>query len=70
LSEMPKADLSGKRILMLSGAMDPIIPEENAAHLAASLSASGADVRHETLPAGHGLSQADLSLAKNWFLGR
>jgi phospholipase/carboxylesterase len=70
LSEMPKADLSGKRILMLSGAMDPIIPADNAARLAASLSASGAEVRHETLPVGHGLSQADLSLAKNWFLGR
>jgi phospholipase/carboxylesterase len=70
LSEMPAADLLGKRILMLSGAMDPIIPEENAARLAASLSASGAEVKHETLPVGHGLSQADLSLAKNWFLGR
>jgi phospholipase/carboxylesterase len=70
LSEPPKADLKGKRVLMLSGQMDPIIPAENAARLAAYLSTSGADLKHNVLPTGHGLSQQDLSLTQDWFLNR
>ena len=66
LREPPRADLSGKRVLMISGAMDPIIPAENSARLAASLASSGAEVRHETLATGHGLSQTDLSLLLKW----
>ncbi len=66
LSDPPQPDLSGKRVLMVSGAMDPIIPADNAARLAASLVASGAQVQHHTLPVGHGLSQADLQLLVNW----
>ena len=67
LSTAPQADLAGKRVLMISGAMDPIIPAENAKRLAASLSASGAEVQHETLPTGHNLSQTDLQLLVRWF---
>ena len=52
---------------MISGAMDPIIPADNAKRLAASLSASGAEVQHETLPTGHNLSQTDLQLLVRWF---
>jgi phospholipase/carboxylesterase len=70
LSEPPQADLAGKRVLMISGAMDPIIPAENSAQLAASLSASGAEVQHQVLPTGHGLSQTDLQLLVRWFGGR
>jgi phospholipase/carboxylesterase len=66
-SDAPQADLAGKRVLMISGAMDPIIPADNAKRLAASLSASGADVQHQMLPAGHNLSQTDLSLLVKWF---
>ena len=69
LSEQPQAELTGKRVLMVSGAMDPIIPAENSARLAASLSASGAEVQHEVLPTGHGLSQTDVQLLTKW-LGR
>src|SRR3954447_1653228 len=47
LREPPAADLSGKPVLIVSGALDPIVPAENAARLAASLTAAGADVRHE-----------------------
>ncbi len=68
LSGTPQADLSGKRVLMTSGAMDPIIPADNAQHLAASLSESGAEVQHEVLPVGHNLSQTDLSLLVKWFV--
>jgi len=69
LSHAPQADLAGKRVLMISGAMDPIIPADNSKRLAASLSESGADVQHEVLPTGHNLSQTDLQLLVRWFAG-
>lgn len=69
LSDPPPVDLSGKRILMLSGAMDPMVPPDNAARLAARLHGAGAEVRHQTLPAGHGLSQTDVALTKAWLDG-
>ena len=68
LSSPPQADLRGKRVLMVSGSMDPIIPLDNSSGLAAWLEASGAEVRHAVLPTGHGLSRQDLSLAQEWFL--
>lgn len=67
LQDEPKSNLTGKRVLMVSGLMDPIIPADNAARLAASLAAAGAEVTHETLPTGHGLSQTDLQLLVKWF---
>jgi phospholipase/carboxylesterase len=67
LSGAQQVALSGKRVLMISGAMDPIIPADNAKRLARSLSASGADVQHEVLPTGHNLSQTDLQLLVKWF---
>lgn len=66
LAEPPAADLDGKPVLILSGATDPMVPAENAARLAAALSGAGAKVRHETLPAGHGLSQADIAILQDW----
>lgn len=66
LRTAPEASLAGKPVLILSGAMDPIVPPENAARLAAQLGAAGARVGHETLPAGHALSQADVNLAREW----
>jgi phospholipase/carboxylesterase len=66
LQDPPKADLARKRILMTSGAADPIVPAANAARLAAILQADGAEVRHQVLPAGHGLVQPDIDLAKAW----
>jgi phospholipase/carboxylesterase len=67
LSSAPQVDLAGKRVLMISGAMDPIIPADNSNRLAASLSGSGAEVQHQMLPTGHNLSQSDLSLLVKWF---
>lgn len=64
--EPPQADLAGKRVLMLSGAQDPIIPAADAGRLAATLSGNGATVEHRILPAGHGLSQADIGLLTGW----
>ncbi|SDN55624.1 phospholipase/carboxylesterase [Methylobacterium phyllostachyos] len=66
----PATDLTGRPILMLSGAMDPIVPVENARRLAAQLIAAGAQVEHRILPAGHGLSQAEIGLATDWLHAR
>ena len=65
-AEAPAADLAGKPVLILSGAMDPIVPVENASRLADQLAAAGAAVEHRILPTGHGLSQADINLAVAW----
>jgi phospholipase/carboxylesterase len=59
-------DLSGKPVLILSGAMDPIVPTANAERLAALLTQAGAAVTHRVLPMGHGLGQGDLVEAARW----
>ena len=64
--ELAKAELGGKPVLLLSGQADPIVPASNSARLAALLSDAGAQVDHKVLPAGHQLSQADVTLARNW----
>lgn len=66
----PAADLTGLDVLLISGAMDPIVPAENGTRLAQLLSSTGARVEHETLPTGHGLSQADLTLTRRWMAAR
>jgi phospholipase/carboxylesterase len=66
LGSPPAADLRGKPVLLLSGRMDPIVPADNAARLAGILQAAGADVRHQILPSGHGLSQTDVATAGAW----
>jgi phospholipase/carboxylesterase len=66
LSQPPAAALSGKPVLILSGSMDPMVSADNVARLAAQLSNAGADVQHRTLPAGHGLSQADVALTRDF----
>lgn len=66
LQEPPAVDLAGKPVLFVSGASDPIVPAENARRLASLLSGAGAIVRHQMLPTGHGLSQADLTLTRAW----
>ena len=58
--------LNGVPVLIVSGAHDPIIRPECAAKLASLLERNGAVVKHRVLPAGHELSQADVTLAKDW----
>ena len=53
-------------VLMLSGAVDPIIPAANAEALANILKAQGANVDFRVLPAGHGLSQDDVQITAQW----
>jgi phospholipase/carboxylesterase len=66
LRDVPKANLTGKPVLILSGQSDPIIPPDNSARLAALLTNAGARVQQCTLPIGHALSQADVTLAREW----
>jgi len=58
--------LSGRAVLIVSGARDPIVPPAGAARLAAMLERAGAQVESRVLPGGHELSQADVTLAQEW----
>ena len=66
LSDPAPVDLKATPVLLLSGAMDPIVPEDNAARLAGLLERAKATVTHRILPAGHGLSQPDINLSREW----
>jgi phospholipase/carboxylesterase len=68
--EPPQAELAGKPILILAGSADPIAPASHAAGLTALFRKASAAVQSESVPAGHGLSQADVALAKAWFEGK
>ncbi|WP_323041790.1 VOC family protein [Gemmobacter sp.] len=60
----PAPDLTGARVLMLTGARDPY--GRYAPPLEAALRQAGADVTAETLPAGHELTEQDLTVAARW----
>jgi phospholipase/carboxylesterase len=66
LRKQPMTDLSGKPVLMLSGASDLIVHEENSARLAQMLITAGADVERDVVPAGHEITPRDASLAKSF----
>jgi phospholipase/carboxylesterase len=59
-------DLSGKPVLLLSGASDPFMAPASVTRLAAVLGQSGAALTHRTLDAGHNLTQDDLAIATKW----
>ena len=62
----PAARLEGTDVLLLSGAADPIVPAANSEALARLLQDAGAGVTQHALPVGHGLSQMDVALTRNW----
>jgi phospholipase/carboxylesterase len=66
LSAARQGDLAAKPVLIISGAQDPIVPADNAARLKDLLRASRAAVEHRVLPAGHGLSNADVAITQQW----
>jgi phospholipase/carboxylesterase len=66
LREPPAADLAGVPVLVLSGAMDPIMPAGEGERLARQLETAGAHVLHRTVPAGHGLTQMDVAAARDF----
>lgn len=62
--ELP--DLGGARIWIAGGKEDTIIPRASTERLAEMLSSAGADVTARFFDAGHGLTNAELVLAKRW----
>lgn len=58
--------LNGKRVLLLNGTADPIVPVEHPLRLAALLRAGGANVTQQMVPASHGLIAADVTAVKSW----
>jgi phospholipase/carboxylesterase len=66
LADPPNPDLGGRPVLLLSGAVDPILPLENACRLAGMLETAGAAVQHDVLPGGHALTQADVNRTAAW----
>lgn len=59
-------DLKGKRILMLNGTRDPIIPQANSKRLAELLREAGAEVELRWTNTGHGLEQGEIVDASEW----
>ena len=62
-------DLSGKPVLLLSGSNDSMMPAASRDRLAAVLGQAGATVTYKIVPAGHNLTQDDLTLAAQWLVG-
>jgi phospholipase/carboxylesterase len=63
LPEAPAKAPAAVPVLVVSGALDPIIPPGDAEGLASALAAAGHRLTHRTLPTGHGLVRGDLDAA-------
>src|SRR5258708_2589881 len=50
-------NLTGKRVLLVSGSSDQMIPAASTMRLAEVLQTAGAELTYKTLPTGHGLTQ-------------
>ena len=59
-------DLSGVPVFLSAGRRDPLVPTENVERLAAMLREAGAGVTLYWEDAGHGLTDAELRVAKRW----
>ncbi len=62
--------LAGRRVLLLNGNVDPIVPLDHPPRLAELLRAGGADVTQQFLPASHNLTQGDVGAAQAWLATR
>lgn len=58
--------LAGKRVLMLSGSFDPIIPPASSKRLAERLEQAGAEVTLRWSETGHGLAAHEIPQARDW----
>ena len=68
--EPPPGSLTGRRVLLLNGAHDPIVPPAHPPRLAALLRSGGAAVDLASHPdAGHGLVPEDLRRARVFLAG-
>lgn len=59
-------DLTGKRVLISAGRMDPIVPVQNVEQLAARLESAGAEVTLKWQLTGHSLSPDEVREAADW----
>lgn len=66
LSQPPAADLGGKKILILRGAADKMIPAYSTDQLIEAMTDAGAQVEVREIAAGHGLSSQDREVASQW----
>jgi phospholipase/carboxylesterase len=66
LQDLPVRDLSTKRILMLNGTYDTIIPHDRTAALATYLTASDAQLDYRLLSADHRLTGDDIDIVREW----
>jgi predicted esterase len=67
----PPGSLAGRRVLLLNGAQDPLVPLDHPPRLAALLQAGGAETTSIIHPeAGHGLVSADLLAARDFLAAR
>ena len=64
------ASLASKRVLLVNGTRDPIVPVDHPPRLVALLRAGGADVTLQTTEAGHGLTRTDLAAAQDFLIRR
>ena len=62
----PLPALSGTRVMISNGEVDPIVSRDETERLARLLQRAGADVEVHWQPAGHQLMPADFSVAKAW----
>ena len=60
------APLSGTRVLISNGRIDPIVSPDETERLARLLQHEGADVEVHWQPAGHQLMPSDFAVAKTW----
>jgi len=59
--------LTGKRIFIANGSVDPLVPADHPPRLAALLRAGGAEVTLHLHTASHGLVPGDIAAAQAWF---
>lgn len=62
----PAGSIVGRRVLILNGSTDPLVPPDHPERLAALLKYGGAEVEVTRLAASHGLTPQDLAAAQAW----
>jgi phospholipase/carboxylesterase len=62
-------DLAGRRVLIVAGLADPMVPEGDPDRLAGTLRRAGAEVAVSYQPAGHELGASDIAAARDWIQG-
>jgi phospholipase/carboxylesterase len=59
--------LEGRRVLLLNGSTDPLVPPDHPGRLAALLHAGGAKVQVQIVPASHALTSQDVAAGQAFF---